>query len=95
MLYSILLGITIGFILFTIYVAFFVKGIIFRSNSQGKMIFTPKNLFNLAIYPVKSIDFWKPQMWTINFFLYSLISVSITLYLTQYTKKSPIEQINP
>lgn len=77
MLYNLLLGIILGFIFFTMYVANFVKGVIFRMNDQGNLVFTPHNLLNLSIYPIYNIDFWSPKMWTLNFFLYIVISTFI------------------
>jgi hypothetical protein len=80
MFYNAILGIIIGFILFTIYVYFYVDGIIFRPNSEGETVFTPANLFDLAICPLRNIYFWKPEMWTANFFIY-VVSSTIAVYV--------------
>lgn len=82
MLHNLFMGITLGLILFTIYVAIYVDGIIFRPNEEGELAFTPYNLFNLIMYPVHSVDFWRPKMWTLNSFFYVFMS-TIIVYLTK------------
>jgi hypothetical protein len=83
----------LGSILFTIYVGIFVKGILFRLNDDGNLVFAPKNLFNLMVYPLKSTTFWRPEMWKLNFFIYVFISAFV-VYLARYKLESPTEQID-
>lgn len=85
-----MLGSTIGITSFTIYVSLFVKGIIFRPNDEGNTVFTPGNLFDLAIYPLESTDFWMPKMWTINFVIHLFSSIFL-VYLVQHMQLWRIE----
>lgn len=73
MLHNLVLGIILGLICFSIYVVTFVKGIIFRPNDEGELVFTPQNLLILAIHPIYSTNFWIPEMWTVNSFLYMIL----------------------
>lgn len=89
MLYDIFLGLSISFVIFTLYVYFNINNIIFRPDSEGKYVFTPSNLFRLLFHPLIDIDFWKPEMWSANYFIYIIFITPVLIF-----RKKIIHYIN-
>lgn len=61
--------------IFAIYVQFSPKmgNIWLRPDHNGTLCFVPTNLFKLQIYPLKSLNIWKPTLMDINYFIYFAI----------------------
>lgn len=93
MLNNIILGTSLGLILYTINITLYVKGIIFRPNDQGDIVFTPSNLFNLILHPLYSTDFWRPKLWTMNSILHIILSTFIVC-LTKRLSTDLLELLN-
>ena len=53
-----------------------MKGVLFRQDSEGNMVFTPHNVINFIKAPFKYSYFWTPDFFTNNWIL--MTSVGIT-----------------
>ena len=65
----------ISFLMFAIYTQFSPKigNIWLRKDANLITRFAPQNLFKLIVFPLRSLQPWKPYLWDINYFMYVLI----------------------
>jgi hypothetical protein len=90
MKYKYFIGIIIITILFALYVQFSssMGGIWIRKNSNNENILVLSNLFNLMIYPIYDIHFWKLNILIINYpfiiIIYNLFYLFASFFFTRF-----------
>ena len=56
-------------------------GIIFRKDSDGNMVFSPINIWNMMLAPFKYHYFWKPEFWPHNWIIMCGCGIFIDLFI--------------
>lgn len=76
-------GLFLSFMIYMLYVETNPKmgGIFFRPDSTGVFKFSLLGIVPLLLYPFKSLDFWYPWNWDLNFIMFSNIGAFIYSFL--------------
>jgi len=59
-----------------------MKGILFRLDSEGNMVFTPHNIINFIKAPFRHPYFWTPEFFTHNWILMAFTGIAVGYLLS-------------
>jgi len=59
-------------------------GILFRPWSDGKTHFNPLGALPMLKYPFEKKDFWRPELWDLNFIVFTVFGTLIYYIFRKY-----------
>ena len=65
--------------IYFIYDLHLIGGILFRPNSQGRMIFSPESILEIIKAPLKIKEFWSTELIKSNYYFLLLIGLILSL----------------
>ena len=52
-----------------------IGGVWLRSDSEGRPVFAPRGLLNMALAPFRVWEFWLPSWWDVNVWIGTLFTI--------------------